>query len=94
MALNERDILNRLIRLESRLVRGFEELGINIDHNADWLSVDDGGRIVYVASLGRSLSVMLTDMARKGATHMGKPYEIVHQGETVGYINFVPPRFR
>lgn len=94
MALNERDILNRLIRLESRLVRGFEELGINIDNDPNWLTVDDGGRIVYVSSLGRSLSVMLTDMARKGATQYGKPYEIVHHGESVGYINFVPPRFR
>lgn len=94
MALNERDILNRLTRLESRLVRGFEELGINIDNDPNWLTVDDGGRIVYVSSLGRSLLVMLTDMARKGATQYSKPYEIVHQGEIVGYILFTPPKFK
>lgn len=91
----ERDAIARLTRLEhratrleSRLVRGFEELGVNIDNEHDWLTVDDPQRIVYISTLGRSLSVILIDMVRRGATQVGKTYELVHKGDTVGHIVF------
>ena len=86
MAIFEREITNRLIRIESKLVRGFEELGINIDKEKSWLTVDDEARVVYIATLGRSILVMLCDMEREGATHFGENYEIVHNGETIGLI--------
>lgn len=82
----DRYVKNHLTRLESKLVRGFEELGINIDKDPDWLSVDDDAGIVYITTLGRSLMVMLADMERKGATREGYPYEIVCNGNTIGTI--------
>jgi len=82
----EREATNRLIRIESKLVRGFEELGINIDKDRDWLTVDNVARVVYISTLGRSILVMLSDMEREGATHLGENYEIVHNGETIGLI--------
>ena len=82
------DIKNRLTRIESKLVRGFEELGVNIDTTTDWLRVDDVQRVVYINTLGRSLSVLLTDMARNGATQIGKVYDLVHAGDLVGTIVF------
>ena len=86
MGMFERDIVNRLTRMESKLTRGFEELGVNISVDNDWLSVDDASRVVYVSSMGRSLTVVLSDMKRKGATQLGKEYDIVHKGDVVGTV--------
>lgn len=82
----DRNLKTHLIRLESKLVRGFEELGINIDKDPDWMSVDDDAGVVYVTTLGRSLMVMLADMKRKGASREGYPYEIVFNDCKVGTI--------
>ena len=90
MATPHQELMNRLVRIESKLVRGFEELGVNIDGDNDWLTVDDASRVVYVATLGRSMQVLLTDMARKGATHLGKEYEVIHKGNVVATITFTP----
>lgn len=84
----DRDVMARLVRIESKLVRGFEELGVNIDTTSDWLRVDDLQRVVYINTLGRSLAVLLTDMARNGATQIGKEYDIVHAGDLIGTIVF------
>jgi hypothetical protein len=84
----ERELFNRLVRIESKLVRGFEELGVNIDADSAWLSIDEPSRSVYVSTLGRSLTVLLSDMARAGATQVGKEYNIVHRGDVVGTIVF------
>lgn len=90
MATYEREVMNRLVRIESKLVRGFEELGVNIDKDADWLTIDDAARVVYISTMGRSLSVLLTDMVRAGATHTGREYELIHKGEVVGTVMFQP----
>lgn len=79
---------SRLRRIESKLVRGFEELGISTDKNDGWLTVDDDARIVYVDTIGRSLMVMLSDMARCGATAYGENYEIIHKGEQIAVVEF------
>jgi hypothetical protein len=84
----DRELVNRLTRIESKLVRGFEELGVNIDQDRDWLTVDDAARVVYVSTLGRSLMVILNDMQRAGATQDGKEYDIVHRGEVMGTVTF------
>ena len=31
----DRELMNRLVRIESKLVRGFEELGVNIDKDSE-----------------------------------------------------------
>jgi hypothetical protein len=86
----EREIMNRMVRIESKLVRGFEELGVNIDKDNAWLSVDDVQRMVFVSTLGRSLTVILSDMARQGATQLGKTYEIMYRNTNVGSVVFRP----
>lgn len=84
----EKDLLNRLTRIETKLVRGFEELGVNIDKDDEWLTLDEASAVVYVSTLGRSMIVMLSDMARAGAHKEGKEYDIVHRGDIVGTITF------
>jgi hypothetical protein len=85
---SDKELLFRLTRIETKLVRGFEELGVNIDKDNEWLSIDEQSRVVYVSTLGRSITVMLSDMARAGATQVGKEYDIVHRGDVIGTILF------
>ena len=40
------NVTSRLVRLESKLVRGFEELGVSLDVQRDWLTVDNAAKIV------------------------------------------------
>lgn len=84
----ERDTVTRLTRVESKLVRGFEELGISTDKDTEWMTVDDDAMIVYVSTVGRSLMVLLADMERNGATHYGMNYEIIHKGAVFGTVEF------
>lgn len=84
----ERDLMNRLMRVETKLTRGFEELGVNIDADNAWLTLDEEQRVVYVATMGRSMTVLLSDMARAGAQQEGKLYDIVHRGDVVGTVVF------
>jgi CRP-like cAMP-binding protein len=84
----ERDVMSRLMRVETKLTRGFEELGVNIDADTEWLTLDEEQRVVYVSTLGRSMTVLLSDMARAGATQEGKVYDIVHRGDVVGSVMF------
>ena len=84
----EKELINRLTRIETKLVRGFEELGVNIDKDTEWLSVDEPNRVVYISTLGRSMTVMLSDMQRAGATKESDWYDIVHRGDVVGTIMF------
>lgn len=85
-----RELRTRLIRMESKLVRGFEELGVSLEVDDDWLSVDDASNIVYLSTLGRSLTVVLQEMKARGATKVGKDYEVVHKGETICMLTYNP----
>lgn len=84
----DRELINRLTRIETKLVRGFEELGVNIDRDSEWLTLDEPAAVVYVSTLGRSMTVLLSDMARAGATQEGKEYDVVHRGELIGTVVF------
>lgn len=84
----ERDMMNRVMRIETKLTRGFEELGVNIDADTEWLTLDEEQCVVYVATMGRSMTVLLSDMARAGAKQEGKHYDIVHRGDVVGSVVF------
>lgn len=79
---------NAINRIETKLTRFAEELGVNIVSDPDWLTVNDSTRTVYISTLGRSLSVMLHDMKRQGATKVGQYYDIIHRGDAVGQIVF------
>ena len=80
----------RLIRLESKLVRGFEELGVSLDADRDWITVDDDSQTVYISTMGRSLTVIMQEMKARGATRIGHEYEIVHGGRNVATVVYEP----
>ena len=81
----QEESLDRLKRIETKIARGFEEMGISTDSDKDWMTIDDAARVIYIASLGRSLQVIKRDAVMKGATSK-KSYDLVHQGEVVGTI--------
>ena len=82
----EYDVLNRLTRIESKIARGFEEQGIDIDVDPNWMTVDDSARVIYVSTMGRSLKIVHSEAIKRGAKQKGKEYDVVHRGETVATI--------
>lgn len=84
------DLTARLIRIESKLVRGFEELGVSLDVDKQWLTVDDASNTVYVSTMGRSLQVIIQEMKARGATKEGEYYELVNGGKVVSHILYEP----
>lgn len=84
------NLVGRLTRLESKLVRGFEELGVSLDVDRNWLTVDNAHNVVYVSTLGRSMLVILQEMKARGANKENEVYEIVHKGNAIGSIVFDP----
>lgn len=81
----ENEILNRVSRLETRLVRGFEELGVDTG-GQNWMVVDDVNRTASITTLGRSVMVILTQLRRAGATQIGKSYDLLYKGRIVGSV--------
>jgi hypothetical protein len=81
----ENEILKRVSRLETRVVRGFEELGVDTGGD-NWMVVDDVNRTASIATLGRSVMVILTQLRRAGATQVGKSYELLYKGRVVGSV--------
>lgn len=77
---------DRLRRIETRLIRFAEELGVDLDVDPNWLSVDDASRTIYISNLGRSLLVINKTAKKLGATQKGKAYEIIHKGYLAGTI--------
>lgn len=84
------DLTARLVRIESKLVRGFEELGVELGVDKRWLTVDDASNIIYVSTLGRSMQVIIQEMKALGATKVGEYYEVVSGGQVVAYIKYLP----
>jgi hypothetical protein len=84
------ETLDRLKRIETKLVRFAEELGVDTEVNRDWLTVDEPNKVIYVSTMGRSLSVMLTEAERQGAKRSKGnkvTYDVVHKGEVVGTLD-------
>lgn len=82
----EQTIEERLVRLETKLTRGFEELGIALESNTTWLTVDEASRIVNLKTDGRSLKVILREMHKRGASSFGEIYQMKMNGRFIGSI--------
>lgn len=82
----DNEIIRRIVRLETKLVRGFEEMGIATDENENWLEIDKEKRIVHIKTLGRSLKSMTEKMKNLGANDYNNEYEIFYCNEYYGSI--------
>lgn len=77
---DENEILQRLRRIETRILRGFEGIGVDTYDSKDWLSLDEATHTIYVSTLGRSIQVV-NDAAKKQGAKVGKTYDVVWRGD-------------
>lgn len=80
------EIIDRLKRMETKIVRGFEELGIDTDVDPNWITVDNDSRVIYLANLGRSIAVIRKEAVKRGGMVFNKPYDLIHRGDVVGTL--------
>lgn len=81
---NLASIENRLVRMETKLIRGFEELGVDTDTDPNWLSVH--GQEIHVTTIGRSLMVIMETAKKHGAELGKKGYVVIHKGRNVAWL--------
>lgn len=60
------DLMKRIVRLETKIERGFSEIGVDINQK-NWMKIDDENKIVYIDNLGRALKVIIKKMEFLGA---------------------------
>lgn len=82
------ELLARVIRLETKLVRGFSELGVDVVEN-NWLQINKVKKNIYFNTLGRSFGIILKTMYRRGVTERGE-YCMYHNGIYIGKIIYNP----
>jgi hypothetical protein len=79
----KKTVLDRLARMESRMVEGFSQLGVNVkDRPDERITVDDVEGVVYLPHVG----VSLMEVKRHLAVGALKEYEIECNGVVIGVI--------
>ena len=91
LQIHQRNFMERLQRLESRLVRGFEELGVRVCDDAEWFSVDINQKTVHLKSNGKSLASIELAMHAAGCV-VGDVYELRIREELVAMMSLRPRR--
>lgn len=79
-------IEDKMTRLETRITRGFEELGIDTYAHSDWLFVDNATRTIHVTTGGRSLLVIAKTAKNKGAELDDHDYHLCLEGDVIGTL--------
>lgn len=77
-------IENRLTRIETKMIRGFEELGADTNYDPNWLSVEGG--TIYINTMGRSLQVLITTAKKQGARIGERKYDVFYRDTIVAVI--------
>ena len=89
--MHENLILERLQRMESRLVRGFSEMGVRVTDDSDWFTVNRDAKVVFLKSSGKSIASIWLAMRAAGC-EVGETYHLFVGEQTAGTIQFAEPR--
>jgi len=82
-----RALYERLQRIETRLVAGFEAMGISVTSPEDWCTVDLRARAVYLRGPSRSIkSLQLAIYEAKGDTGF---YDVFFNGQKIALVKGV-----
>lgn len=81
----EKSLAARLVRLETKLVRGFEEQGIVTELGPDWLWVDHKAGTITIDTLGHSLMAIIKEIRRDGAELLPE-YTIFFDDKAIGSL--------
>lgn len=77
-------LFERLQRTESRVVRGFTELGVVVTDDDDWCRVDNERREVHINGTGRSIrSIQMAIIQTGGGNDF---YDVIVSGKQVATI--------
>ena len=85
MSTEYEEVLQRLKRVETRVMRGFEGIGVDLYDSTDWLSLDESAHTIYVSTMGRSIQV-INDSAKKLGAKVGRTYDVVWRGDVKATI--------
>ena len=80
-----RELLSRVQRMESRMVRGFSELGVRVTDDENWFKFNPETGEILMKSPGKSLSAIWVAMRAAGCVP-NVAYRMKVQGEVVGTI--------
>lgn len=79
-----RALFERLQRIETRLVAGFEELGVSVTSPEDWCKVDHAEHRVYLR--GPSRSIRAIQLAITAAGGDDEFYYVHYDGEIIATV--------
>ena len=79
------NIERRLIRIETKMVLGFESLGADITPEAAWIAVDPHTGTVMLTTLARSLKVIIENIKKQHPA--GGIYTLIYRGKQIGTIS-------
>lgn len=82
--MNQESIENRLTRMETKMIRGFEELGADTNFDPNWLSVEND--TIYINTMGRSLQVIIVAAKKLGAEIGTRKYDVMYRDTIVATI--------
>ncbi len=77
-------LFERLQRLETRLVAGFEELGVCVTSPEGWCKVDNKGHCVYLRGPSRSIRSIQLAIAQAGGDR--EFYTILFEDEVIATV--------
>ena len=80
----QESIESKLTRMETKMIRGFEELGADTSFDHNWLSVE--GNTIYINTLSRSLVVLIATAKKQGAKIGEQKYDVMYRAEIVATI--------
>ena len=81
----DKELLRTLSRIETKLVRFAEELGVDTDVDPDWITVHRANSTIILTTLGRSLLVIRSEALKRGAVK-GAPYTVWFEGKGIATL--------
>lgn len=82
-----KDIKKSLLRIETRLVRGFEKMGISVMDVADWFTVDLENKRIYITALSKTLKGVQLAM-RDCQCEPNTPYTVYYNDGIIGTVQY------
>lgn len=79
------DLHGKLTRIETRMLRGFDALGVNVKATPGWLTVNDEEKTVTINSMHYTLHAIFDELEQQGVHTQGR-YALMFQARTLCYL--------
>lgn len=78
---NNDELLKTIKRLETRVLRGFSGLGVDVMADTDWLKVT--GNTITITNTSHSLTAIMKRAKERGALIGERPIDVVFEGRVL-----------